>query len=110
MKQKFIFEFAPDGNVLFTAYCLRTDSWHDYLAFIADAEHSVATNDLRNSNRFLRAALICLFAHIEGVVNEIHKQRKLPKARSLSDRISNVEQAANRRSQVPFVNFNLEKN
>jgi len=60
-----------DGTVEFPAYCLRTDSWHDYLAFAIDAEHAVAAGDLRNGNRFLRAALTCLFSHIEGVVREI---------------------------------------
>jgi hypothetical protein len=109
MKREFIFDFAPDGTVLFAAYCLRTDSWHDYLAFMTDAECSIAVGDLRNSNRFLRAALICLFGHIEGVVNEIHKQKKLPKTRKLSDRINNVEQEAKKCSHVPFINFNLEK-
>jgi len=64
-------EIQENGDLKLACFCLKTDSWLDYLAFKEDAKHALANGDIRAYCRFLRAALVCLFAHTEGVVNPL---------------------------------------
>jgi hypothetical protein len=91
-------------------YCLKTDSWTDYLAFMADAELALATGRMRDMNRYLRAALTSLFEHVEGVVNDIYSEKALPgKRRSLCEKAQTIAAIAGKSMAVPFVNFRFEK-
>lgn len=113
MKRKITIKInKKDGTIEIPAYCLRTDSWHDYKAFIADAEQARLASDFRNGNRFLRAALTCLFSHIEGVVREIDAQKTIPRVHPgnrLCDLTRNVGHEAKKFGHMPFASFRLEK-
>jgi hypothetical protein len=99
-----------DGTAKLGAYCLKTDSWTDYLAFMADAEAALNHRRKRDVNRYLRAALISLFAHVEGVVNDIYAEKGLEQKRQgLSEKAQTVADLARKRASVPFVNCRLEK-
>lgn len=101
----------PDGAIEYAAYCLRTDSWHDYLAFTADARTASAAGNTRAANRFLRAALTCFFSHVEGVVKHIEDQRGIPVRREqgLCTRMQAITRLARRYARIPAVDFLLEK-
>lgn len=101
----------PDGAVEYAAYCLRTDSWHDYLAFTADAARASAAGDTRATNRFLRAALTCFFSHVEGVVKHIEDQRGITVRRDqgLCNRMQAITRLGRRHAYIPAVELRLEK-
>jgi hypothetical protein len=63
---KLLLEFAKDGNVMASAYCIRTDAWQDHLGLLEDARSASKIGNKRKSNRFLRASLIFLLAHLES--------------------------------------------
>ena len=91
-------------------YCLKTASWEDYLAFMTDAESATKEGRVRDANRVLRAAVTCLFSHVEGVVNDVYAQRSMPgKHHSLCEKAQAVALAAARRASIPFAEFRLEK-
>ena len=112
MKKEIRIKIGTDGNVSMASYCLRTDFWHDYLAFVQDTETSVANGDIRTSNRYLRAALTCLFAHLEGVTKAIEDRCTIPvvydKGR-LCDRTLNIGLEARKYGQLPRINFRFGK-
>lgn len=71
-------EISADGkDVVLTTYSLKTDSWRDYKAFLKDAEIADAAGDLRSRNRFLRAGIFNLFAHLEAFVEEVREAENL---------------------------------
>ena len=112
MKRKFTIKIKKDGTIEIPAYCLRTDSWYDYKAFVDDAKQAVLAGEFRKGNRFLRAALTCLFSHIEGVVREIDALKTIPKVHRgnrLCDLTRNVGHEAKKSGHVPFAIFRLEK-
>ena len=94
-------------------YCLRTDSWDDYRAFLTDAQAASDAGNIRTVNRFLRAALMCFFAHVEGVVKHIEEGLNLPPEitnRPLYRRMQNITQKAKRKGhRVPSIEFRIEK-
>lgn len=111
-KKTFAIKIGPDGNVSIASYCLRTDSWHDYLAFMRDAELAAAKGSARNSNRYLRAALSSLFSHIDGVANAIGSQRSIPnfiERAPLCDRTFAIGNEARKHGPLPYINFRIEK-
>jgi hypothetical protein len=101
-----------EGVTEIAAYCLTTDSWQDYLAFREEARTAIDTGDQRSANRYLRAALHCVFAHLEGVIGKIEKECEIEtvygKGR-LCDRTRNVDRQAKKRGFVPHINFRFEK-
>jgi hypothetical protein len=112
VEDEFELTINTDGTILFTAYCLRTDSWHDYRAFLAEAEASLTEDNTRKANRLLRAALVCFFSHLEGVVNHIESRVSIPAVQQgnrLCDRTRNIGQEARKRGRVPHVEFRLGK-
>lgn len=101
---------VKDGTATMGVYCLKTDSWTDYLGFMTDAEAARKDGRMHDVNRYLRAALTSLFAHVEGVVNEIYAERALTgKRQSLCEKAQTVAVMAGKSASVPFVNFRLEK-
>ena len=101
---------VKNGTATMGVYCLKTDSWNDYLAFVNDAEAASKQGRFRDVNRFLRAALTCLFSHVEGVVNDIFEQKSIPGNRqSLCEKALAIASVARRYAAIPFVNFRLEK-
>ncbi len=105
-------EIEDNGDIKIASYCLRTDSSLDYLAFKEEAKQALAKSDIKAYARFLRAALICLFSHAEGVVNEIYQKHKIPavfNGNRFCDRTRNIAAEASKRGKVPSVNFRLEK-
>ena len=85
------------GHATIAAYCLKTDSWYDYLAFKLDAKQAEEKGEFRKNNRYLRASLICLFSHLEGFVNDVESLRKIPaihRGRNLWFRTLNITDEA----------------
>lgn len=95
----------------FSAYCLRTDSWHDYQAFISEAKRANDVGDHRTANRSLRAALLFFFAHMEGVLYHICAEKHISnKTDSIYKMTNRVEKEAQKiDSSIPTLNFRLEK-
>ena len=73
-----------------------------------------ARNDVKGYARYLRGSLLCLFAHMEAVVNEICDNGGIPtiKSQTLCDRVSHVANEARKKKtvEVPSLAFRLEKN
>jgi hypothetical protein len=87
-----------DGNMTIAAYCLRSDSWDDYKAFLKEARLAGMHDDARARARYLRAALTSLFAHLEGVVKEVLDECGIPeRRRPLCERVRDVERLAQSR-------------
>ena len=110
--KKLIIEITGD-NVNIAAYCLTTDTWQDYLSFVSEAREAFEKSDKRRGNRSLRAALLALFSHFEGVLNNICAQIHAPnkiKNGSLRGRIDYVKNEATKYSNLPDLNFRLGKN
>ena len=81
-------EIKDNGDIQLACFCLKIDRWLDYLAFKQEAREAFARQDVKAYARYLRAALLCLFAHTEGVVNEIcDKLKPAHKNQTLGDRI-----------------------
>lgn len=71
-------QISPQGTELVvSAYCLKTDSWHDFESFLSDAKKMDAAGELRKRNRFLRAGLYSLFSHFDAFVEEVCESQKL---------------------------------
>lgn len=114
MSETVLLTIDPEGNATVAAYCLKTDSWYDFLAFKKDAKQALVEGHQRNVNRFLRAALMCLFSHLEAVVKEIENQEQIPnianrKRLRLCDKIQNITHEASKRRTIPHLNFRLGK-
>jgi hypothetical protein len=113
MGKAIVMTIKTDGKTTIAAYCLKTDSWQDYLAFRQDAKRASAEGDQRNANRFLRAALTCLFSHLEAVVQDIENNRVIPivhPGQRLCDRTRNITREAKQlKRKIPYLNFRLEK-
>ena len=62
---------TPSGQTTISAFCLKSDLWQDYLNFVNDAREEHKRNNTRQENRYLRAALLSLFAHLEASVNDV---------------------------------------
>jgi hypothetical protein len=104
-------EIKDNGDIQLVCVCLKTDSWHDYLSFKADAVRAFRAKDIKAYARFLRAALLCMFAHTEAVVNEIcDKFQPALKNQTLCNRISSIVKEAKKINDVPPLVFGLEKN
>ena len=100
----------PNGTIVFSAYCLRTDSWQDYKWFLAQAEQAQDQGDKRTENRSLRAALLFFFSDMEGVLNHICTLKGISDRGSLDDRAKRVEdEARNINSGIPSLSFRLGK-
>ena len=66
---------SDDGeHVTIAAIDLTGDAWEDYLHYIDLARRSESSNDFHRANRALRAAVINLIAHLEGVVSGLHEK------------------------------------
>jgi hypothetical protein len=99
-----------DGTIRFNAYCLRTDSWHDYKAFLAEAEAAQAAGNYRDANRSLRAAQLFFFAHMEGVLKHICAEKKISDKGRLCDITKRVEAEARKiDSGIASLSFRLGK-
>lgn len=112
MEDQFEITIGTDGTILFTAYCLRTDSWHDYREFLAEAQAALSEGNVRKANRLLRAAIVCFFSHLEGVVNHIEDCVTITavhRGRRLCDRTRNISLEAKKRARIPHVEFRLGK-
>ena len=107
---KLIFE-VTDGTVKGGAYCLSTDSWQDHVHFMREAEALAKTGDARSANRALRASLLFLFAHLEGVVDRLVEAKDLPSEQlpRLCDRTRAIKNATQYPTRLPPINFRLEK-
>ena len=104
-------KIEDNGDIELVCFCLKTDSWLDYLAFKQEAREAFIRQDVKASARYLRAALLCLFAHTEAVVNEIcDKLKPALKNKTLGDRISIIVNEAKKVVNVPPIVFSLEKN
>jgi hypothetical protein len=107
-----IITIDPEGDVQIAAYCLTTDSWQDYLAFRDEAREAFQRGDKRRGNRNLRAALLSLFSHVEGVLNNICEQIKVSekiKNGPLHSRICFIGNEAKKHNNIPDINFRLGK-
>jgi hypothetical protein len=63
---------APEGaNVEVAAIDLAGDSWADFSHHLDTASQAEARGQMHHKNRSLRAAVISLAAHVEGVVNNV---------------------------------------
>jgi hypothetical protein len=60
------------------AWCLKTDSWEDYLAFKKLAADAAAGHEEKEERRYLRAALVSIFCHVEAVINDIYACHRVP--------------------------------
>lgn len=114
MSERLILTFDDQDNPVLAAYCLKTDSWHDFLAFKEDARLAIVDDDQRRANRFLRAALTCLFSHLEAVVKDIEDCRQIPNLTNrhrlrLCDRTENIGREAEKLGKIPRLNFRLGK-
>lgn len=99
-----------DRGASFSAYCLRTDSWHDYKAFISEAKQATDAGNYRTANRLLRAALLFFFAHMESVLKQICADKGISEGRRLCDTTKRVEEEARRvDSGIESLNFRLDK-
>lgn len=112
--KKLIINIDKDGNTQVEAYCLATDSWHDFEYFINAAEVSKTEGKERDSNRELRAALLCLFSHLEGVVhqlmleiNDFLPDENMP--HTLCDKTKVISRIARQQTKVPDLGFRLGK-
>lgn len=104
-------EIKDNGDIQLACICLKTDSWLDYLAFKQDAREAFQSENVKAYARYLRAGLLCLFAHIEAVVNEIcDKFKPSLKQKPLFDRISIIVNKAKKDAHVPPIVLRLEKN
>jgi hypothetical protein len=112
MAEKIVVTIGTGGDTTVAAYCLKTDSWQDFLAFKIDAQQSEQEGDYRKTNRCLRAALIFLFSHLEGFVNDVEHFRNIPNIRNgsrLCDKTWNIAHEAKKYGRLPYLNFRLGK-
>jgi hypothetical protein len=114
---------AAGNPVTIKAVDLTGATWHDYGYYLAEAERANAAGDAVATNRALRAALINLFAHLEGVVAGLHSglvragSDFMPTKRSdrryctLKDQVNDLcnyaERRMNRRLDPPRMHYKL---
>lgn len=94
---KFIVTISPVGQTTISAFCLKTDLWQDYLHFLIDARQEHEMKKTRQENRYLRAALLSLFAHLEASVNDLIYKSELSNKgldKSLNDKCVLVSEFA----------------
>jgi len=114
MPKTITISIAPDGTSTIEAYCLATDSWQDYEHFSEQADKHAALGNMRIANREMRAALLCLFSHLEGVVGQIIQKNTdniegANKANTLCDKTAVITKEAKKNGLVPDLNFRLGK-
>lgn len=112
MAEKIVVTIGTGGNTTVAAYCLKTDSWLDFLAFKTDAQQSEKEGDYRKKNRCLRAALIFLFSHLEGFVNDVEQSGQISANRGgkrLCDKTWDIACEAKKYAKIPPLNFRLGK-
>ena len=78
-------EAPGDGTVVF-AVDLINDTWQDYGYFVQAAGLHESKREYALRNRYLRAALANLYAHLDGVVAEVYDM--LVGQRHISDRLN----------------------
>ena len=78
-------EAPGDGTVVF-AVDLINDTWQDYGYFVQAAGQHESKREHALRNRYLRAALANLFAHLDGVVTEVYDM--LVDQRHITDRLN----------------------
>ena len=101
-----------DGKIEAAAYCLSTDSWQDYEFYLEQARLHSNSGEMRLANRELRAGLLFLFAHLEGVVSQIENEKNIPEEYGigrLCDKTRNINREAKKKGHVPYLNFRLGK-
>ncbi|MFH1943658.1 MAG: hypothetical protein ABIL68_16275 [bacterium] len=114
-RKKITVRISPDGRTAqIEAYCLATDSWADFNHFLNAAQDSKKRGVDRDANRELRAALLCLFSHLEGTVRQILLEHAneiggADRARTLYDRTKVITREAKKRDSVADLNFRLGK-
>jgi hypothetical protein len=62
---------APGEGTTIFAVDLIGDTWDDFGYFAEQAARLEGSRDLRLRNRYLRAAIVALFSHLDGVVSEL---------------------------------------
>lgn len=93
-----------------SAYSLRTDSWQDCMAFLADARDAQTAGNHRNANRFLRAAMLALFAHVDGVLDHICTAKGISPKGPLCEKRNRVEMEARKiDKEIESLNVRFEK-
>ena len=105
-------KISPTGDVEVSVYSLKTDSWQDYQAFLADARKAETANDLRARNRFLRAGLMNLFAHFDAFLVEVYNSQGLSSAEpvTLHTRFAAISELIRKQGQkIPSVRLELAK-
>jgi hypothetical protein len=103
---------TDSGDIGIACYCLKTDSWLDYIAFKEDARAAFARQDVRGYARFLRAALLSLFGHMQAVLNEVCDRVGKPtlnKHDQLCHKIKKIVNEAKKIVEVPPLDFHSEK-
>jgi len=65
-----IVDIDEDGRIKAYALSLEEDLWHDFLFFEQQALNTSTEDRPLLHKRFLRAALLCLFAYLEGVTHQ----------------------------------------
>ena len=117
-RKKITLKISPNGTTTeIEAYCLATDSWADFKHFLNAAQESKDKGLDRDANRELRAAILCLFAHFEGIVGQIlleyaDKIEGADKAWTLNKKTELITREAKNRVSVPDLpdlNFRLGK-
>jgi hypothetical protein len=63
-----------DGTVTVKAIDLTGDSWRDYIYYLEEAQNFEEAEDQLGRNRSLRAALMNLFSHLDGVVSGLYER------------------------------------
>src|ERR1043166_1061397 len=116
MSETIVVTIDDEGSTTLAAYCLKTDSWHDFLALKEDAKQSILEGHQRRTNRCLRAALMCLFSHLEAVIKDIEKCRHVPQIThprrrwpTFYDRIQNITREASNHGKISPLNLGRGK-
>jgi len=99
------------GGFKIEALSLSDDSWQDYKYFLKTAKKSDKDGEIRKKNRELRAGLLCLFAHLEAVVNYIYdvkndELKSFKNQESLDKRTKHIgEIIKSKKIRLPYINF-----
>jgi len=114
MPNKITITIGTDGTSVIEAYCLATNSWNDFEYFLAEATVHLQNGSQRAANREMRAALLCLFAHLEGVIGNIIRANKsnienIERANTLCDKTTALTKEVGKEASVPELNFRLGK-
>ena len=68
-------------NITIKGLCLKSDLWEDWKFFLSAAKRDLLNDNIRGGNRNLRAALLCLFGHIEGSLNDFIYKSSIPNSK-----------------------------